>query len=160
AVNGSALGVDLSSQMLTLARSTAVDEGLDNVEFQQVDAQIHPFASEAFDVVISRMGAMFFGDPIAAFANLCRALRRDGRLALLTWQAVAENEWLTEFRAAMAVGRDLPTPPPDVPGPFSLSEPDRVRAILVAAGYTDVSIEGLREPMSLGSDPDDAFDFI
>ena len=76
------------------------------------------------------MGSMFFGDPVAAFANLHRALRPDGRLTLLTWQGVTDNEWLTEFRAALAVGRDLPTPPPDAPSPFALADPDRVRAIL------------------------------
>jgi SAM-dependent methyltransferase len=157
---GSALGVDLSSQMIALARETAIADGLDNVEFRQTDAQIHPFESAAFDVVISRMGSMFFGDPTAAFANLHRALRPGGRLALLTWQGVAENEWLTEFRAALAVGRDLPTPPPDVPSPFALADPDRVRAILDTAGFVDVTFQSLHEPMSFGPDPDDAFAFI
>ena len=160
ATNGSALGVDLSSQMLGLARRTAAAEGLTNVEFQQVDAQIHPFDSGAFDVVISRMGSMFFGDPVAAFTNLRRALRSGGRIALLTWQSVAENEWMTAFRAALAVGRDLPTPPPEVPSPFALADPDRVRAILRSAGFVDVTFEGLREPMGFGADPDDAFSFV
>jgi SAM-dependent methyltransferase len=160
ATYGSVLGVDLSSQMLSLARRTAAAEGVTNVEFQQVDAQIHPFEAGAFDVVISRMGSMFFGDPIAAFTNLCRALRPGGRLALLTWQSVAENEWMTAFRAALAVGRNLPTPPPEAPSPFAFADPDRVRAILAAAGFVDVTFEGLREPMGFGSDPDDAFAFV
>jgi len=160
AVNGSALGVDLSSQMLALARETAAAEGLGNVEFRHADAQIHPFETGAFDAVISRMGSMFFGDPIAAFANLGRALRSNGRLTLLTWQAVADNEWLTQFRSALAVGRDLPTPPPDAPSPFALADPDRVRAILGAAGFVDISFQSLHEPMSFGPDPDDAFDFV
>ena len=159
-VNGSALGVDLSSQMLALARQTAAAEGLDNVEFRHADAQIHPFETRAFDVVISRMGSMFFGDPIAAFANLHRALRSGGRLALLTWQGGTDNEWLTEFRSALAVGRDLPTPPPDAPSPFALSDPQRVRAILDAAGFVGVSFQSLHEPMSFGPDPDDALDFV
>ena len=160
APNGSAVGVDLSSQMLALARETAVAEGVDNVEFRYADAQIFPFASGEFDVVISRMGSMFFGDPIAAFANLHRTLRTGGRLILLTWQSVADNEWLTEFRSAMAVGRDLPTPPPHAPGPFAFADPDRVRAILGAAGFADVTFQSLHEPMSFGPDPDDAFDFV
>ena len=123
AANGYALGVDLSSQMLALTRETAAAEGLDNVEFRHADAQIYPFEPAAFDVVISRMGSMFFGDPIAAFTNLHRALRPEGRLTLLTWQGITDNEWLTEFRAALAVGRDLPTPPPEAPSPFALSDP-------------------------------------
>jgi SAM-dependent methyltransferase len=160
AVDGSALGVDLSSQMTTLARDTALAEGLENVDFLYADAQIHPFESAAFDVVISRMGSMFFGDPVAAFSNLHRALRPGGRLVLLTWQSLADNEWLTEFRAALAVGRELPTPPPGAPSPFSLADPDRARTILGAAGFVDVSFQGLHEPMSFGPDPDDAFDFV
>ena len=160
ALKGSALGVDLSSQMLAFARRAAAAEHLDNVEFRQADAQIHPFEPAEFDVVISRMGSMFFGDPVAAFTNFQRALRPDGRLTLLTWQGVADNEWLTEFRAALAVGRDLPTPPPEAPSPFALADPDRVRAILGSAGFSDVSFESLHEPMSFGPDPDDAFEFV
>ena len=160
ATDGSALGVDLSSQMIALAQKLAAEEGLDNVEFQQADAQIHPFGSAEFDVVISRMGSMFFGDPVGAFSNLHRALRPDGRLVLLTWQSVADNEWLTEFRTALAVGRELPTPPPEAPSPFALADPDRVKEILGAAGFTDVSFQSLHVPMSFGPDPDDAFDFV
>jgi SAM-dependent methyltransferase len=160
ATKGSALGVDLSSRMIALARETATAEGLDNVEFRNADVQIHPFETAAFDAVISRMGSMFFGEPVTAFANLQRALRSGGRLTLLTWQGVAENEWLTEFRSALAIGRDLPSPPPDAPSPFAFADPDRVRTILGAAGFVDVSFQSLRQPMSFGPDPDDAFDFV
>jgi SAM-dependent methyltransferase len=160
AVNGSALGVDLSSEMLALARRIATVEGLTNVEFRHADAQLHPFDRGRFDVVVSRLGSMFFGDPVAAFTNLGRALRRGGRLTLLTWQGMTENEWLTEFRRAMADGRDVPAPPSDAPSPFALSDPTRVSAILGAAGFTDISFTGLREPMRFGSTADDAFGFV
>jgi SAM-dependent methyltransferase len=160
ATKGSALGVDLSSQMIALARRTAIAEGLTNVEFQQADAQIHPFESAAFDVVISRMGSMFFGNTTSAFANLHRALRPKGRLTLLTWQGLTDNEWLTEFRAAIAVGRDLPTPPPNAPSPFALSDPDRVTSILDAAGFANICFQSLLEPMSFGPNTDNAFDFV
>ena len=130
------------------------------MEFQHADAEIHRFEPGAFDVVISRMGSMFFGDPIAAFSNLHLRLRPGGRLTLLTWQSAVDNEWLTEFRAVLAVGRDLPTPPSDVPSPFALSAPDRVSAILVSAGFADIALQALHEPMSFGPDPDDAFDFV
>jgi SAM-dependent methyltransferase len=160
ASQGSALGVDLSSQMLARARTAAAGAGLDNVQFRQADAQIYPFKTASFDVAISRMGSMFFGDPVAAFTNIRRALRSRGRLTLLTWQRLDDNEWLSEFRNAMADGRALPTPPPNAPGLFSLSGPDRVRTILAAAGFTDVSFESRQVPMRLGSAPDDVFDFV
>jgi hypothetical protein len=47
-----------------------------------------------------------------------------------------------------------------MPGPFSLSDPDRVRAILSAAGFASISLQGLREPMTFGRDPDDVYDFV
>jgi SAM-dependent methyltransferase len=160
ASGGSATGIDLSSGMLALARELAAAEGLVNIDFLQADAQIHPFGNGAFDAVVSRMGSMFFGDPVAAFTNLHRALRSGGRLTLLTWQGVADNEWLTEFLAAAAQGRVLPTPPPDAPSPFALADPARVQTILSEAGFTDVSLRGVHGPMSFGPDADVAFEFV
>src|SRR5688500_9952931 len=74
AAEGSAVGVDLSAQMLEVARRRAEEEGVTNASFEQVDAQVHAFSRESFDVAISRTGAMFFGDLIAAFANIGHAL--------------------------------------------------------------------------------------
>jgi SAM-dependent methyltransferase len=159
ATDGSALGVDLSARMIELARRLAEREGLANADFVQADAQIHPFPKEHFDIAISRHGAMFFGDPPAAFANIARALRPGGRLVLLTWQPLDRNEWLTAFRTAFAAGRALPTPP-KTPNPASLSDPDLVRDLLTSAGFTDVRLQALFEPMYFGRDVDDACQFI
>ena len=160
AAAGSALGVDLSSQMIDVARRLATDEGLTNAVFEQADAQIHPFDAEHFDVVTSRTGTMFFGDLVAAFSNIHQALRPGGRMALLTWQPLANNEWIGEFMAAFSAGRELPAPPPDVPGPFSLAEPERVRSVLGRAGFDDVTLDGIAARMWFGSNADDAFQFI
>lgn len=160
ATSGSALGIDLSTEMLDYARRQAAFEGLRNVGFEQGDAQVHAFEAGSFHIAVSRTGAMFFGDKVAAFRNIGRALRPGGRLVLLTWQPLSENEWLREFSTAMAAGRDLPMPPPDAPGPFSLSEPARIEAFLAEAGYIDISIEGAAAPMWFGRDADDAFDLV
>ncbi|MDQ4010510.1 MAG: methyltransferase domain-containing protein [Actinomycetota bacterium] len=160
ATAGSALGVDLSSRMIELARRRAESEQVANATFQQADAQVHPFSHQSFDIAISRHGAMFFGDPVAAFTNIARALRPGGRLVLLTWQPFERNEWLSAFFTALAAGRELPTPPSDAPGPFALSDPDRVRSLLTSAGFSDVHLQGLSEAMYFGPDPDDAFRFI
>ena len=157
---GHALGVDLSSAMLDVARRRAADEALKNVRFEQADAQVHPFDEASFDLAISRTGAMFFADRVAAFTNIARALRPDGRLVLVTWKELHDNEWIREISGAMAAGRDTPAPPPDAPSPFSLADPDRVRGVLGAAGYTDVDLEGFTAPMWFGDDADDAYDFV
>jgi SAM-dependent methyltransferase len=156
ASSGHALGVDLSTAMLEVARERARAEGLSNAQFERADAQVHPFAGGTFDVVVSRTGAMFFGDLVAAFTNIDRAVRPDGRLVLLTWQELARNEWIRAFSGSMAAGRDLPPPPPDAPGPFALAQPDRVRAVLSAAGFVDIDLEPVDEPMWFGDDADDA----
>ena len=160
ATKGSALGVDLSSRMLAYARRRAADEGIDNAFFEQADAQIHPFETAAFDVAISNTGATFFGDLVAGLTNIGRALRPGGRLALLTWQRLPNNEWVREFTGALAAGRDIPTPPPDAPSPFALSDPDRVRTILTSAGFTDIELEGTNEGMWFGTNADDAYQFV
>jgi len=157
---GDVLGVDLSAAMLDVARSRAAAEGLDNVRFLQADAQVHPLPAASFDVAVSRMGSMFFGDPVAAFTNLARAVRPGGRLVLLTWQGLDRNEWLTAVLAALAAGRHLPGPPPDAPGPFALSSPDRVRDLLTAAGWTDVRSTGVEAPVRYGRDVDSAHEFV
>jgi SAM-dependent methyltransferase len=160
ASSGSALGVDLSRAMLDQARRVADAEGLSNVSFLQADAQIHPFEPASFDVAVCRTSAMFFADPVAAFANIGRALRPDGgRLVMLTWQALAGNEWLVEIAGAFAAGREPRVPPPGV-GPFSLSEPDRIRDLLGEAGYRDVQVAGNVGPMWFGVDAADASAFI
>jgi SAM-dependent methyltransferase len=149
---GSATGVDLSTRMLDQARRRAAADGLANVSFVQADVQIADLGEAHYDRVISRNGVMFFGDPVAAFANLARALKPGGRMVLLVWQPMSENPWFTAFREAVAVGRDLPMPPPDGPGPFALGDPDRVRALLTAAGFGEPDLVGIREPMYYGPD--------
>jgi SAM-dependent methyltransferase len=157
---GSALGVDLSGPMIAHARERADSEGVANVEFVHADAQIHSFEPSSVDVVISETGCMFFGDPVAAFSNIGLALRPGGRVGLLVWRELQRNEWLTAIRRAVALGRELPTPPPDAPNPFSLADPDRVRSIFGAAGYDDIELDPVDEPVDLGADADDAFAFF
>lgn len=155
-----ALGVDLSSRMIELARRRAESEQIANAAFQQADAQVHPFPDQSFDVAISRHGVMFFGDPVAAFTNIARALRPGGRLALLTWQPFERNDFLSALFTALAAGREVPIPPSDAPSPFALSDPDRVRSLLTSAGFSDVQLHGLQEPIYFGRDPDDAFEYV
>lgn len=158
--SGRVLGVDLSSRMLERGRSRAAEEGVGNVAFLQADAQVHPFDPESFDLAASSFGAMFFADQVAAFANMGRALRPGGRLAVLAWRELARNEWLRVLRGALAGGRDLPEPPTGGPGPFALADDAHARRVLVAAGFDDVDLTPIAESMEFGTDADDAFSFV
>lgn len=158
--DGHALGLDISNRMVEHARSQADAAGVGNVTFVRGDAQVHPFDDDQFDGAVSAFGGMFFGDPTAAFANVRRGLRRGSSLTMLAWRPLSENEWLTEIRRSLAAGRVLPEPPSGVPGPFGLADPDHVRSLLGAAGFTDVELTPLDEAMWFGTDTDDAFEFL
>ena len=146
-----ALAVDLSAAQLDIARRRGAGLG---VEFLQADAQVHDFGAASYDRVVSRTGTMFFGDAAAAFGNLATATQPDGRLAILVWRDLAENEWLREIVEALRVGRDLPMPPPGAPGPFAQSDPDMVEPMLTAAGWSDVAFESVDHAVWLGPDAD------
>jgi SAM-dependent methyltransferase len=160
APDGRAFGVDVSVPMIDRARKRTAEEGIANAAFEAGDAQIYPFEAAAFDAVISRTGVMFFADAPAAFANIARATRPGGRLALLVWQSLADNEWMREFRRIAAAGRDMPTPPPNAPGPFAFADPNYTRTVLASAGFADVQSVAMHEPMWLGTDADGAFAFV
>ena len=158
--SGEVLAIDLSGPMLAKAMQLAKDEGIGNVRFEQADAQVHAFEAGAFDVAISRFGVMFFEDPVAAFANIASGLRSGARLAMLIWQSPQANEWISSIAAALAMGRDLPSPPPGAPGPFALADTDNVRRILTGAGFADVGFAASERPWSIGTDTDDAYAFL
>ncbi|MFZ3572977.1 class I SAM-dependent methyltransferase [Streptomyces sp. BH097] len=160
APRGHALGLDLSEPMLAEARARAEREGVANASFTQGDAQAHPFEAAAFDAAISRYGVMFYADPVAAFANVGRALRPGGRLAFVCPADAALNDWV----AAMASLREfLPVGDfgrPGLPGMFSLASPDRIREVLAAAGFTGVTVQRTQAYGTWGSGAKDAADFL
>jgi SAM-dependent methyltransferase len=160
ASKGSVIGVDLSREMLGVARDRTERAGIDNLSFEQADVQVYPFEPDGFDAAISKTGTMFFGDPVAAFGNIALALRPGGRLAMLVWRSVSDNEWFREIVTAFAAGRDLPAPPPDAPGPFALADPERIRRVLPAAGFGDVKVESVAKPMRFGADAAQGYEFI
>lgn len=157
---GRVVGIDLSSAMLANGRSRADAAGRGNVSFVHADAQVYAFEPASFDVVVSNAGAMFFDDQVAAFTNLRAALRPGGRIALLVWQPLANNEWLIELRRALAMGRDLPAPPVGTPGPFGLADPDHTRDLLARTGYRNINIEDVRPQMRVGDDVESAYAFV
>lgn len=160
APGGHALGLDLSGPMLAEARARAAVEGIANVSFAQGDTQVYPFEEGVFDAAVSRYGVMFFADPVAAFGNVGRALRPGGRLVFVCPADAALNGWVT----AMASLRDvLPVGDfgrPGLPGMFSLAAPDRVRAVLTAAGYTGIGVDRVQAYGTWGQGAEDAAAFL
>jgi SAM-dependent methyltransferase len=139
---GSVLGVDVSRPMLAVARRRLAEQGLAQASLIEADAQTEAFEPEAFDAAFSRFGVMFFSDPTAAFANILKGLKHEGRLGFVCWRAFAENPWMgVPMAAALHL---LPEPPPPLdplaPGPFAFADRNRLHAILSDAGYADITI--------------------
>ena len=157
---GSALGVDISAPAVKRARELAQTEGLHNVTFEHANAQVHRFPQERFDLVISRFGTMFFEDPVAAFANIGRAMRPAGRLVMMVWQAPERNEWDVTIRQSIAGSGGPAAAASAGPDPFSLADPPTVEEILGAAGFADIAFTGVHEPVYYGPDVAAALDWI
>lgn len=145
---GEVLGADISRPLLEHARRRLAAARLTNVHVQEVDAAQVSF-ERPFDAIFSRFGVMFFDDPLAAFTNLRRALLPGGRLGFVCWQRLEENPWSAVPLAAV---RPLIADPPapaavGAPGPFAFAEPERCRAVLSGAGFSQVRIEPFQHPV-------------
>jgi SAM-dependent methyltransferase len=151
---GRVVGVDVSSQLLTAARSRNAEA---HVSFVQADAQTQAF-EPPFDAIYSRFGVMFFADPVAAFANLRRALKPTGRIVFVCWRSIDQNPMMTVPMAAAAKYFPPPPPPdPDAPGPFAFADRGRIARILEAAGFGAVRIVPHDQPIG-GNDRADTLE--
>lgn len=155
AAPGRVVGVDVSRPALERARELTVADGLGNVTYELGDAAVHRFEPEGFDVAISRFGVMFFPGPVAAFANIARALRQRARIAVLVWQTRERNVW------DVVIGDAVGAPPPSAAGgPFSLGDPAVTQAVLERAGFDEVRFADVHEPMFFGADVGEALEWV
>jgi SAM-dependent methyltransferase len=161
APDGTAVGVDISAPLVALARQRAAAAGVGNVAFIHADAQAHPFQEHGFDAVISRFGTMFFQDPEAAFANLGRAIRQGGRLAIVCPNDPLKTEWVAVAFAAAAPQVGIPDlGPPGAPGPFAFADGDRLRRVLQAGGFHEITLQAVTRPIRMGDNAEDVTAFI
>ncbi|GAB3971601.1 methyltransferase domain-containing protein [Actinoallomurus acanthiterrae] len=156
AVRGHATGIDVSEPMLDLARRRMVEENLPNATFVLGDAQVHRFPAAAFDLAISRAGVMFFADPVAAFANVGRALEPDGRLVFVCHGSPTRNPVLDALPTA-GITPNLAT---QAPGVLTFTDPGQVRDILTIAGFRSESAVPFETDAAIGGTASDAADFL
>jgi SAM-dependent methyltransferase len=137
---GQVVGIDISGPLLERARQRG--EGIENLRFENADAQTFVFPAASYDTVFSRFGVMFFADPIEAFRNLRMALRTGGKLGFVCWRAMRDNpSFVLPLQAALPFLSEPPKPPePGAPGPFAFADEDRLRGILERAAYDDIDI--------------------
>jgi SAM-dependent methyltransferase len=158
---GSVLGVDVSAPFVETARQEAEEAGLGNVEFRLADVQTLQLPQE-FDYAFSRMGIMFFANPVAALRNVAAALKPGGRFTAVVWRRKLDNEWVR--RAEEIVEEYLEHPeetdePTCGPGPFSMAGADTVSEQLKIAGFEQISLQRCDLPLKIGNDLDHAVEF-
>lgn len=160
--SGAVTGVDLSPQLLAVARERAQQAKL-NAEFVEADASAVTFASP-FDVALSRFGVMFFDAPTQAFTHIRSTVRPGGRLAFVCWRPMADNPWATIPISAIEgmLKEPLPRPDPDAPGPYAFANPDKVERILRDSGWSDIALERWDGDISIGGGGalEDIADFV
>ncbi len=161
APDGTVTGIDVSSVMLARARERAA--GDERQRFLNHDASSHTFDTP-FDRAFSRFGVMFFDDPPAAFGNVRTALKPGAALSFVCWRDTEANAWVHVPSGVMRRHVEPPAqiPPADAPGPFAFADRDRIKGILGAAGFADISIDAHDEAIQVGGPGSaaDAADFF
>ena len=127
---GYAYGLDMTDEMLRLARKNAAEASATNVEFMKGTIESIPLRDASVDVVISNCVVNLAADKGAVFAEIARVLRPGGRIGIT--DIVAEDRLTPEQRAERGdyVGC--------IAGALSISE---FREGLEAVGLTDVAVE-------------------
>ncbi|WP_411105568.1 class I SAM-dependent methyltransferase [Streptomyces sp. cmx-4-9] len=138
---GSVVGTDQAGEMLGAARRRAVELGLGNTEFLEVDAERLDFEDASFDAVTSRFSLMFLPDADAVLARAHRLLRPGGVLTAAVWSTAPRVPLLSLAFGIVGARLGLGAPPAGVPGPFSLSDPAALTGRLRAAGFAEVAHE-------------------
>jgi SAM-dependent methyltransferase len=159
--DGHATGVDVSEPFIEASIAEAKQTGIDNVDFFATDVQVGDLRGP-YDYAFSRMGVMFFANPVQALRNIGGALKPGGRLVAVVWRRKLDNEWLHRAEQVTEQYLEQPDEPEDVrcgPGPFSMANADTVSEQLQIAGFERPTFTRSDLPIKIGNDLDQAVEF-
>ncbi|MBK6562472.1 class I SAM-dependent methyltransferase [Candidatus Amarobacter glycogenicus] len=136
---GKVVGADISTGMVKLATERSTEAKAKNVRFLVSDVQVESVPGGPFDAASSQFGVMFFDEPVTAFTNIRKQLKKGGRLAFACWQSPQKNTWFPgPSLAAFASTPQAPAPGKAPTGPFALADARRTRGILEQAGFVHI----------------------
>jgi len=148
---GTVVATDISPEMLAAASSRANADGLDNIEFVEMDAEQLKFADAEFDAVTNAYALMFSPDPLRASREAHRVLKPGGRFALVTWDDPSKSPFFSVITLVAAPFLSLQPPDSAAPGPFRLSSSTELESLLRESGFSDVRIDGVVMTLELAS---------
>ena len=129
--DGEVVGVDISPEMLALARQRVAAGGMQNVTFREGRAEALPVEEAGFDAVLASLSLMYVIDRAAAAREIARVLRPGGRLVAAVW---AGPDRCDIVRFQQTAGSFAPPPPVPSVGPGALADPTPLLEQLAAAG--------------------------
>src|SRR5215207_2804076 len=132
--SGKAYGLDMTEEMLALARANAAEAGATNVDFLKGQIEAIPLPAETIDVVISNCVVNLSTDKPAVFAETYRVLKPGGRVGIS--DVVAEDQLSPADRAERGAWVGC------IAGALSKTE---YEAQLAAAGFADISVSFTHE---------------
>ena len=137
---GQVTALDLSADLLEIAKGRARERSLENFLTRQADAHALPFPDDSFDLATSRFGVMFFRDPLLACRELHRVLRSGARACFLAWGPFDQPYWSSTMAVVHRhVGGQMLEP--GGPNPFRFSQPGSLSNLLRSAGFREVEEE-------------------
>lgn len=140
---GRLICTDGAEPMLEAARRRAAELGLDNVEFEAMEAEWIDASTASLDAVLCRWGYMLLADPEAALRETRRVLRSGGRLALAAWDKPEHNPWAAGTHTELVERGLIPPPQPGEPSMFAFSPDGTIPELLYSAGFEDVRVEAV-----------------
>jgi SAM-dependent methyltransferase len=135
---GSIMYTDPAPGMVESARAEAGRRGLTNIEFRQCSADNLPFPDGTFDVVVSRLSAMFFGDPDKGMREAVRVIVENGYASFVVWGPKAANPFFSTVSDVLDRFVESPEEDPDAPDAFRFAVPGKLARILKNAGAENV----------------------
>jgi SAM-dependent methyltransferase len=148
---GSVLATDISPAILAFAAAEARRAGLANVATRAMDGERLELTDESFDVVISRVGLIYFPDQQRALREMRRVLVPGGRVAAIVYATAERNAFFSTPVSIVRRHARLGAPLPGQPGPFSLGAPGAIEAAFTQAGFRDVRAERIAAPLRMPS---------
>jgi ubiquinone/menaquinone biosynthesis C-methylase UbiE len=140
--NGHVLAIDISPQMLSVAKERAISRGLqDLIEFKEGDAETTDLPSSTFDAALCRFGLMFLPNVKAGLSNIHESLVNEGRFAAAVWASPEKVPFISLPFNILLKETNIPPPPPNAPGPFSLADEKLLKDYFSSSGFKDVTIE-------------------